>query len=452
MGVPREKWEWELPRKNRYSVRFYGEGLPYKSRFFFFFCSFLTLFLYLLMTEAQYKRIKKINNGIPKEDRKVYEKEFSERMQNIDDLNVDHDAKKIAETVNIKQFDFDRLNLDSAVLVVGKRRYGKSVWSQWLLSKIWQYFPDGGYCFTRTKFNYFWSQHFPYERIYEGMNWDVILDILERQKQKWENIVHRKTYNDGSSEEFTIPYIVIVLDDIISNKKDMRHSELLMELMFSGRHYKIFIIINSQDIKGIGPDTRQNFDLIACTYQTQERQIETIKDDFGDYFKNNKVFREVIKKYTQDYNLLVIDQTTAHFNLDDVFFFDKAEEEPEDFQIGDDQFWQDCNCDWEKQVKIYKNIPKLSKEEWKEKADDRWKINKYYADLRKKYLDQKNIYQQDESNQIDFGNRAQKKDFLKRNNAWFEKSAVQQAKEMLNKVVYKEPNYEQKMNIMNNFH
>ena len=53
-------------------------------------------------------------------------------------------------------FDVDKIKLDSFILVVGKRRFGKSVWSRWILSKLYPYFNDGGYVFTQTKHNYWW--------------------------------------------------------------------------------------------------------------------------------------------------------------------------------------------------------------------------------------------------------------------------------------------------------
>lgn len=330
------------------------------------------------------KKFKDFNNkNIPANKRKQYEEEFKAKKDTIlkQELYVsDQKAKELADSIQITQYDHSKVPLDASILVVGKRRYGKSTWTYHLLSKMWKYYPGGGYCFTRTKFNYFWHQCFPAERIYEGMDWDVVLKILEEQKRKWDDIIYR--HYESSDEEFDPdkvdekikpPYIVIVLDDIISNKHDMRYEELLLELMFSGRHYKITIIINSQDIKGLSPDTRQNFDIIVCTYQTQERQISTLKDDYGDFYPNNKVFREVIKKNTQNYQVLIIDQTTAKFDVSEVFFVDTADLKPEPFHIGNLKFWKESKCNWKKQLKLYKNIPTYDKEQWGKLAELEWK-------------------------------------------------------------------------------
>jgi hypothetical protein len=58
------------------------------------------------------------------------------------------------DDLKIERYNFNNIKLDSFVLVIGKRRYGKTTWTEWLLSKIWQYFPDGGYVFTKTKQNH----------------------------------------------------------------------------------------------------------------------------------------------------------------------------------------------------------------------------------------------------------------------------------------------------------
>lgn len=112
--------------------------------------------------------------------------------------------------------------------------------------------------------------------------------------------------------------------------------------MYSGRHYFLFIIVCSQDCKGLPPAVRQNADLIAITYQTQDRSIETITKDYADIFTDKEIFKEIIKANTQDHQLLIIDQTEAHYNIDEVFFVDKAPD-PENnpdliFRIGDMQF------------------------------------------------------------------------------------------------------------------
>ncbi len=54
--------------------------------------------------------------------------------------------------INFKpvEFSLDDVKLDSFILIIGKRRYGKSVYARWMLSKLWHCFPRGIYVMTMT--------------------------------------------------------------------------------------------------------------------------------------------------------------------------------------------------------------------------------------------------------------------------------------------------------------
>lgn len=93
-----------------------------------------------------------------------------------------------AANIILPVFDPTKIKKDSLILVDGKRRFGKTTWTRWLLSFIWMYFADGGYVFTKTKHNWFWQQHFPDTRVYNKIEWDVIDFVLTEQK---------KNTNDG---------------------------------------------------------------------------------------------------------------------------------------------------------------------------------------------------------------------------------------------------------------
>ncbi len=62
-------------------------------------------------------------------------------------------------------------------------------------------------------------------------------------------------------------------------------------------------------MKGLGPAIRQNADIVAVTYQTQERSIETISKEWADIFADKDSFGQLLKENTKDYGLLIIDQT-----------------------------------------------------------------------------------------------------------------------------------------------
>lgn len=299
------------------------------------------------------------------------------------------DAKEL-ELLNavLPEFDPKIMLPDSLSLVVGKRRFGKSTFARWCISQMAHMFPDGGYVFTTTKHNWFWQQHFPDTRVYDNFDWDVIKVILAKQLKKHEI---RKLTGEKS-----LDYVLLVFDDCISERHEAKYAEDLLRLVFNGRHYKICIWLLAQDIKGFFPDVRANTDYAMCTYQIQERQTETVRKDFAGMFVHQDIFSEFLRKNTQDFQLLVIDQHLASSELasnepgDGIFSVATADPEPPPFRVGDAQFWADSGCSWTDQLKIWDNLVKsdLTPEDIEKLAKEREKKSKKFEKENPQYVEE----------------------------------------------------------------
>ena len=289
------------------------------------------------------------------------------------------EAQSIVASIPLKQFDFSKVSLDSMVGVFGKRRYGKSVWAEHFLSNIARFFPRGGFVFTKTKHNYFWQKHFPENRIYGDLYPELVTQILTEQKNLYKAILNGAEVNSS-------PFIVVVFDDVISNK-DIRYAEQMLELAWAGRHYFIFCVICAQDIKGLPPGFRGNMDLIVTTYQTQRRTMETMQEDFADFFDNMYVFEQLLQQNTTDHGMLIIDQTEAKYDVNDVFFIDQARDpsiitivpskhlgdikvKGPVFKIGNGDYWKAAGNNWKEQLFKAQNVPDPSRELWNEKIEE----------------------------------------------------------------------------------
>lgn len=302
----------------------------------------------------------------PQTDKRRKRNNVEQKIDTITEEHAANDGKVPQGLVDLPVYDVAKqMPLDALVLVVGKRRFGKTIFIRDMLSKMWRYFPRGGYVFTATKHNGFWQQHFPDSRIYGGTNidWEVVEQIQDEQKRKREE--------RAQTGEAKLNYVPIVFDDVISSRHDMRYVERFLQLVFNGRHYDLLIMIAAQDIKGVPPDVRQNADLVALTYQVQARQMETIQKDFADFPELKKSFPTFLQSHTHDFQMLLIDQATAKTNAEEVFFTAKADPEPKPFKIGDYMFWKEAGCDWKRQLRIYGNLQQsdLSKDENKGKLE-----------------------------------------------------------------------------------
>jgi Poxvirus A32 protein len=263
------------------------------------------------------------------------------------------------ENMHLEPFDYYNLALDSSIYVFGKRRYGKTTFAEFILSQVYPYFKRGGYVFTQTKQNYFWQAHFPENRVYEGVNEEVLQSIIDMQKQMYDAIMN------GAQLDI-LPHIILVFDDVIS-AGELKKSKLLEKVIYNGRHYFLFVIICSQDVKGIGPALRQNGDLICLTYQTQERSVESIRDDYAYFFDNRYAFNYLLTKNTQDHQLLLIDQTEAKYNIQDIFKVGKAPDPKTNrpvFKIGDELYWRKSGNKYEEQLERSKLVPCSGRQDW----------------------------------------------------------------------------------------
>ncbi len=114
----------------------------------------------------------------------------------------------------------------------------------------------------------------------------------------------------------------------------------------------------------MGPKIRQNADIIACTYQTQRRAIDSIYEDYADIVGDKNYFIELLRQNTIDHKMFIIEQSEAHYDVKDMFFVSKAKEKVKPFKIGGAKFWKESGNNWEQQLEKYNNIPKKDKEDW----------------------------------------------------------------------------------------
>ena len=263
---------------------------------------------------------------------------------------AEQEAKQLADELPIKEFDWNTVNLDSLVAVIGKRRFGKTTFARFLASRMKDYYPEV-YVFTKTPFNGYWQQHVPAERVYEGLDWPMVMQIWEGQRLKWEEIKR-----DGGKYKKN-PYILIIFEDVAADRSSMRYSEEIARAAFNGRHYFTSMWFLLQDMKAFNRDVRGNVDFLFTTYSDQHQIVESIQREYCDFWKNPMVFKFLVQKYTQDFGMLCLAQPKAAYTAcDKIFKVAPVEEDPAPFQLGFPRFWSEAGCDWKEQLHEYGNI------------------------------------------------------------------------------------------------
>jgi len=297
------------------------------------------------------------------------EEKFQEPFQvpflNLNDQNIKYDVLD----VNLACFDIEKDCLDdSTVVIIGRRRSGKSFLARWMMYHLKHRFP-AGIVITGTKLNKFWQNYVPDE---------FVVDI-EDIGPTLEAVYERQTILKDHPELGIDSRFFIILDDVMSDKYKIRFSKQLSKAFTDGRHYGIFTLITCQDPFGIGPDLRENADVVIVFRQNQQSRKEAISLNFMDAIIDKKVRPQFLWDHTRkidpesgeilDYEeipegeddqkleekgipcALVINQAKSTENFNQVFKFAIASE-VDDFIMGSPEFWKAQKTgDWSKTKK-----------------------------------------------------------------------------------------------------
>jgi hypothetical protein len=157
----------------------------------------------------------------------------------------------------------ENIPMHPSIVSFGKRRSGKSTSVDNFLFHCVQDIPYG-IVITRTKSNGFWQTRVPERLVFQGFRDDILIALLERQDRMMEK------YGEDDPRVFAF----CILDDIIADQRQIRHTPALNTFFVEGRHKRITVIITSQNIKGVGPMIRGNCDLmfIQPIYNIKERE------------------------------------------------------------------------------------------------------------------------------------------------------------------------------------
>lgn len=235
---------------------------------------------------------------------------------------------------NIKKFDMKRIPQDAVVIFIGRRRTGKSTLVRDLLFHH-QDMPVGTVISGTEESNSFYGKMIPPIFIY-GEFQPVILDnFVKRQKMITGKIEKDKLAGVRSKVD---PRSFMILDDCMYDDS-WTHDRNIRYLFMNGRHQKVFFLITMQYPLGIQPALRTNVDFVFILREPYLNNRKRIFDNYAAAFPSFEFFCQIMDQCTQNYECIVIDNTSLSAKLEDCVFWYKADTHP-DFRIGAAQFWQ----------------------------------------------------------------------------------------------------------------
>ena len=262
---------------------------------------------------------------LPKNDGKVYGRHASMPV-----LAADNYAS--VELPDLAEFDPESIKLDATIVAVGKRRTGKSWLFRNLMFLMKDKIPAGIVISQTDELNKFWRQYVPQKYIFNRYEPEILDAVFERQK----TILNDHGLTEKEKEE-KAPFFVL-LDDVISDQR-LKYDQNLIELFVAGRHYKLLILITTQYAKAITPILRGNTDYCFIMKTIQQRQRESLWEDFGD-FLTKPAFCQLVDTFTEDNEVLVIDTCPEHHvNPLEMMSWWKAAD-PGEFKMGSKEYWE----------------------------------------------------------------------------------------------------------------
>ena len=235
--------------------------------------------------------------------------------------------------LQLQKFDITKIRDDSVVVMLGKRNTGKSFLVRDLLH-CHTSLPVGTVISATERVNKFYTSMVPSIFIHDEFTPELIEKVRTRQeliiKQKEKDV---RTYGKSSIDQRAF----LILDDCLYDGSWAKDKNIRFFFM-NGRHINLFFIITMQYPLGVPPNLRTNIDYVFILRENYVSNRKRIYENYAGMFPSFEVFCQVMDQCTQNYECLVIDNTSKSSKLEDCVFWYKASDHGE-FALCNDEYW-----------------------------------------------------------------------------------------------------------------
>lgn len=224
---------------------------------------------------------------------------------------------------------------DATVVVQGRRRTGKSTFVTEMLLRRRRLYPKI-FMFTGTKRNNYWQQYLPVHKIAEGLDDDLLGELIELNSARYEQW---KIEWERTGKVRGNPLTLFVFEDLVA-EKILRQAPHLETATMNGRHHGVPCYIMAQVIVGLTPNQRDNIDEWVFFRPDDQRTPNMIRETFGDDVL------EVAKRVWKDGRAFIINTAPR-------------------LPIEERMFWYESDRDYIKQM-THRNVVLCNKQWWGE--------------------------------------------------------------------------------------
>jgi len=227
------------------------------------------------------------------------------------------------DNIELNEYDLEDLPDSPSIVLCGKRRSGKGVLTKDLCYYYFRNKIQNVFLFSPTsEIANNMIDYVPIEFRYKEVDIDVIDRIMKRQ----EYLIR----NDPKGKH----NVLIIIDDIIASN-DAKQQKILDKLFICARHYRISLIVSYQYVKkDFTPIQRDNVDVIFCFQQNNYTNKEALVYQYLNTTDNKKDGFNLINKYADGYDCLVISNTNNSNEYEDFCFTYRADLINRKFKMG----------------------------------------------------------------------------------------------------------------------
>lgn len=209
---------------------------------------------------------------------------------------------------------------------IGKRGTGKST----LISDIMYYhktIPYGIIMSGTEDGNGFYGKYFPDLFIHSEFKPEILEKLIKQQKK----IIKNEERPDKG-------HVFLLIDDLMYDKKMIKDKNM-RQIFMNGRHWKILFFLSMQYCMDLPPDLRTNIDYVFILRENiVANQMKIWKNFFG-VFPTFQSFQDTFIKCTENYECLVLDNTSKSNRIQDCVFWYKATPDRK-YKIGCRKLWE----------------------------------------------------------------------------------------------------------------
>lgn len=226
--------------------------------------------------------------------------------------------------LNLRKYDLSSIKDDGTVLIIGKRGSGKStILKNILYAK--RHLPFGMACSGTEDGNGFFGKFMPSAFVHGEYNGEAIQRLIDRQKQL-------------ASQPGGAPKVYCILDDCLFEQGVLKRKEV-RNLFMNGRHHKIFMACTAQFAGDIPTYARANVDVLFICRETVIANRKRLWEQFFGMLTFPE-FCKLMDATTENYEVLVLDNTVQSNKPEDVIYWFKARLDLPDFKVGCKAFWR----------------------------------------------------------------------------------------------------------------